>query len=297
MTATPRKPGAILPRETASLRSLTATMAVMCYLAALALGALLLINAAVGQWTQGLAQEMTVQVTEVTGHEQADDLARAIALLKATPGIAAAEDMGEEAGRKLLEPWLGTTGLDQLPVPRLIRIVVNESAPPDVEGLRAQLSALSPGLILDTHQRWADDLKRMALTLELIAAGVLLLIAGSAIAVVVMATRAVLDANRQTVDVLHLIGAEDAFVARTLNRRFLATGLWAGGFGMMLALGTFLLVRQAALQTGTAVPLLSLPGGNWWEVPLALFAVPLAATLLALATSRVTLLRMLRAQP
>lgn len=290
------KPGSILPRETASLRSLTATMAVMCYLACLALGALLLINRSVSQWTAGLAQEMTVQVTEVDGHELSQDLNAALNSLKTTAGVISAEDLGEEAGRKLLEPWLGSAGLDKLPVPRLIRVVVDAAAPPDIETLKARLGDISPGIVLDTHQRWADDLRRLALTLELLAIGVLLLIAGSALAMVVMATRAVLEANRQTVDVLHLIGAEDIFVARTLNRRFLLTGIWAGGLGMGLALVTFYALSAAGLSVAGSGPiaLVSLPGGSLWELALATAAVPVVATLLALATSRVTLLRMLR---
>jgi hypothetical protein len=36
------------------------------------------------------------------------------------------------------------------------------------------------------------------------------------------------------------------------------------------------------------------PGTIWWLVPVALLLVPVAATLLALVTSRITLLRMLR---
>jgi cell division transport system permease protein len=271
-------------------------MAVMCYLACLALGALLLINRSVSQWTAGLAQEMTVQVTEVDGHELSQDLNAALNSLKTTAGVISAEDLGEEAGRKLLEPWLGSAGLDKLPVPRLIRVVVDAAAPPDIETLKARLGDISPGIVLDTHQRWADDLRRLALTLELLAIGVLLLIAGSALAMVVMATRAVLEANRQTVDVLHLIGAEDIFVARTLNRRFLLTGIWAGGLGMGLALVTFYALSAAGLSVAGSGPiaLVSLPGDSFWELALATAAVPVVATLLALATSRVTLLRMLR---
>jgi cell division transport system permease protein len=290
------RPGPILPRETASLRSLTATMAVMCYLACLALGALVLINRAAAQWTEGLSREMTVQVMEVDGRDAAADLADVLKLLSGEPGVVQAEDLGEAAGRKLLEPWLGNGDLAGLPVPRLIRVVTDPSQPIDVQALQERLTALSPGVVLDTHQRWADDLRRMALTLEVLALGVLALIAGSAVAVVVMATRAVLEANRQTVDVLHLVGASDGFVVKTVNRRFLATGLWSGGVGMALALGTFYLLREAGLHSSAGISLVNLPAANWISFPLAILAVPLFATLLALATSRLTLMRMLKVQ-
>jgi cell division transport system permease protein len=54
------KPGSIVPKAAAPLRTLTAVMAVMCFLAVIAVGAMLLINRAVEQWAEGLASEATV---------------------------------------------------------------------------------------------------------------------------------------------------------------------------------------------------------------------------------------------
>ena len=42
-----------------------------------------------------------------------------------------------------------------------------------------------------------------------------------AIAIVVFATRAALEANREIVAVLHLVGARDGFIARQVWGRFL----------------------------------------------------------------------------
>lgn len=302
MSASQRKPGQIIPKEAASLRTLTATMAVMCYLACLAIGALILINQAVDNWSKGLSGEVTVQVREIEARDIDVDVAAVLALLSETEGVVAADDLGREAAEKLLEPWLGTEGLDALPVPRILRVTVKPDHPPDYEGLAQKLSAVSPGASLDTHRRWEDQLTRMAGSLMLVSALVLLLIGGSAVAMVIFATRAVLDANQKTVDVLHLVGAEDGYIARAINRRFLSTGLWAGGLGVLLALGTFLLIGYAGLPQADGLAAASrslfyLPGERWWITPLALLAVPVVATLLALVTSRITLLRMLRTLP
>jgi cell division transport system permease protein len=294
-----RKPGAVIPKEAASLRTLTATMAVMCYLACLAIGALILIDRAVDNWARGLSQEVTVQVREVEARDIEADVAAVLAALRETPGVSNAEDLGRAAAEKLLEPWLGSEGLDALPVPRVLRVAVNPEAPPDYEALAAELTRLSPGASLDTHRRWEDELTRMAGTLSVLALLILLLISASAVAMVIFATRAVLEANRQTVDVLHLVGAEDSYIARAINRRFLATGLWAGGLGVVMALATFLVLGHAGLPQADGLAAASrslfyVPGTSWWLVPAALLSVPVAATLLALVTSRITLLRMLR---
>ncbi|NMD06690.1 MAG: ABC transporter permease [Phyllobacteriaceae bacterium] len=302
MTTATRKPGLIIPKEAASLRTLTATMAVMCYLACLAIGALILINQAVDNWSRGLSGEVTVQVREIEARDIDVDVAAVLALLRDTAGVISADDLGRAAAEKLLEPWLGTEGLDALPVPRILRVTVQPDTPPDYEDLAQKLAAVAPGASLDTHRRWEDQLTRMAGTLMLVSALILLLISGSAVAMVIFATRAVLDANRQTVDVLHLVGAEDGYIARAINRRFLATGLWAGGLGVLLALATFLLLGYAGLPQADGLAsasrsLFYLPGTKWWLTPLALLAVPAVATLLALITSRITLLRMLRTLP
>jgi cell division protein FtsX len=39
----------------------------------------------------------------------------------------------------LLEPWLGTSNLDDLPIPRLIRVTINEVSTPDFVALEKQL--------------------------------------------------------------------------------------------------------------------------------------------------------------
>ncbi len=297
--STAQRPGLIIPKEAASLSTLTATMAVMCYLACLAIGALILINRAVDSWAQGLSEEVTVQVREMEARDIDMDVAAILTRLQETPGIDGAEDIGRKAAAKLLEPWLGTEGLDGLPVPRLLRVRVNREVPPDFELLAQELSAVTPAASLDTHRRWEAQLTRMAGTLTALSLLILVLISASAVAMVIFATRAVLDANRTTVDVLHLVGAEDSFVGRAINRRFLATGLWAGGLGAVLALLTFFVAGHAGLPQADGLSAASrslfyLPETGWWLTPLFLLAVPLVATLLALITSRVTLLRMLR---
>ena len=75
------KPGAIIPANAASLTSLTVTMAVMCYLACLAIGALILVDRAVTSWTSGLSREMTVQVRVVRDADVTQEVEKARAIV------------------------------------------------------------------------------------------------------------------------------------------------------------------------------------------------------------------------
>ncbi len=289
----------IFPKGAAPLRALTVTMAVMCYLACLAIGALVLVDRAAEAWSQGIAREVTVQIREISGGNMEKSLTTALAILKTTPGVLDAKALDRQEGIKLLEPWLGKISMDELPVPRLIRVSVDEQAPPDYPALERSLQAEVKGISLDTHRRWQAELARMGRALSLLASLVLALITLASVMLVVFAARSVLEANRSVVEVLELIGAEHKFISRQNDSQFLATGLLAGFAGLIAGIATF---AGLGLSGGVAGDSVSAAGRSLLfapaDVELRLWAgmllVPVAATLIALWTSRITLIRMLR---
>jgi len=291
------RPEPIIPPHAAPLRTLTLAMAVMCYLAVLAAGGLVLINRSVEAWTGDLAREITVQLREIQGRDMETDLAKASEILKAAPGIIKVNVLDEKAAIDLLEPWIGgIEGLEDLPVPRLIAVRIDPDHPPDFAALEIALRNQVPGVSLDTHKRWQAELTRMARVLTLLAYAILILIGLCTIAIVVFATRAALEANREVVEVLHLVGARDSFIARQVWGRFLKTGLSAGIIGLLLGILTFFLAAGAAPESFAAITqeFLSYSSTHLTQNYLALAAVPLVATLICLITSRMTLMRILK---
>jgi cell division transport system permease protein len=277
-------------------------MAVMCFLAVLAVGAIILIDRAVTHWSRGLATELTIQLREVSNRDMEKDMASVLALLKVTAGVREAEALPRSASEELLAPWIGSEGLDKLPIPRLIRVVIDDRKPPDMEGLEKQLAELVPPARLDSHRQWEAELRRMAGTLSILSWLVLGLIALSAITMVVSASRAVLAANQETVEVLHLAGAEDGYIARAIDRRFLSAGFYAGLIGLaggvvVFALLGFLGGAEANGVAEAARSLFYMPRGGERYLLLWFLAVPLAATVIAMTTSRMTLMRMLGSMP
>jgi cell division transport system permease protein len=293
------KPGAIVPRHAAPLRTLTAVMAVMCFLAVLAVGAMLLINRAVQQWASGLASEVTVQLPQLSTRDMEQDLELLSKRIAEAKGIKDVKVLDRSEGEKLVAPWIGEDGLDALPIPRLIRVVVDEKTQPDFAALEELVEETVPTARLDTHRRWEAELRRMASTLTLLSTLVLVLISVSAVAMVVFASRAVLEANRNIVEVLHIAGADDDFIAGEINRRFIATGLWAGLIGLAAGVLTFFALGYWGVADNNGVAsaargLFYLPQERDWSSLAAFLMVPMAATVIALVTSRITLKRMLR---
>jgi cell division transport system permease protein len=292
------KPGSIVPKTAAPLRSLTAVMAVMCFLAVLAVAAMLLINRAVTQWSSGLSSEVTVQLPQLSTRDMDADILKLVIVLEQTRGVASVTVLDRKDGEKLLVPWIGAEGLDSLPIPRLLRVVVDDKTPPDFVAMDEALRAAVPTARLDTHRRWEAELRRMAGTLTLLSSLILALICLSAIAMVVFAARAVLEANRNVVEVLHIAGADDDFIASEINRRFIASGALAGGLGLLGGVVTFFMLGhwRVAENNGVAAAargLFYLPQEGDWKSLAWFLLVPMAATAIALVTSRLTLMRML----
>ena len=90
-------------------------------------------------------------------------LATARDLAATFAGTKAARIIDRAATARLLEPWLGAgLDLDELPVPRLVVVTIDERNPPDFAAMRAALTPKVPQAVLDDHRTWVDRLVAMA---------------------------------------------------------------------------------------------------------------------------------------
>lgn len=274
-------------------------IALMVWLAMLALAGAMAVSGMADRWDKGLAGTLTVQVPPGAGGSEAGTPDRrveaALELLRATPGVAAAEPLGGGELSDLLSPWLGgEAALDDLPVPALIDVRLSGDPGVDAAALADRLAEAVPGTQVDDHQAWLDDLLALARTLEALAAAVVALVGAAAMAAVIFVTRAGLAIHARVVELLHLIGASDQYVARQFQRHVLGLALRGSIGGALLAALTLLGLRLAGGD---------LLGGLLPAVPLsplqmsALAVVPAAAALTAAATARATVMRSLERLP
>jgi cell division transport system permease protein len=84
----PRAEAAIVPADSISGRALLAVIAIMTFLAALTLGAVVLVRTAAGDWQSAVAREVTVQIRPSADRNADADVQRAVALAGATQGVA-----------------------------------------------------------------------------------------------------------------------------------------------------------------------------------------------------------------
>lgn len=294
-------PNPIIPVGAQPMRTLTLSMAVMCYLATLALGGLMLVEAAVSQWLSAVSSEITVQVRPFTGRDTAGDVRKALDILSTMPGIASARELDRGDAKELLEPWLGdAAALDELPLPTLIAVTLDPRNPPNLDELRHLLAEKVASASLDTHGQWQSELLRTASTFRQLSLAILALIATSAAGLVVFATRSVLESNRGIIELLHLVGARDTFIARAVKGRFLRSGLLAGLLGTLGGLATFALLGLIGAPAGNSrlgeasAELLIAPPSVALATYTVFLLVPVCATLLSLVTAHLAVMRQLR---
>ena len=237
----------LVPVDSAGGQALAAVIAILTFLAALCAGGAELVAASSAQWRSEIAREVTIQIRPNPQRSVDQDVERAVALARRTPGVEQAQAFTKQESERLLEPWLGTgLNFNDLPVPRLIVIKIQEGAKPNFGTLRQSLQSEVPGATLDDHALWVSRLSTMANTIISIGVFLVTLVLVAAGLAVIFATRGAMAGNREVVDVLHFVGANDDFIAREFQRHFFRLGLRGSALGAGAALLLTLLLGFVA---------------------------------------------------
>ncbi len=274
-------------------------IAFMVFLASLALASLLVVESLVTRWDRGLRAELTVQIPppdssggdeELAGLRQ-ERLDQVLAVLAKTSGVQDAEVLSQEAVAQLVEPWLGSNR-DEMAIflPSLLAVRIDPLTQIDVPALQLALDQAVAGTQVDDHQRWLGALVRLARSVELGALLVLLLVAMAGTATVVFVTRASLAIHRPVIELLHLMGAEDRYIAKQFQGHALRFSLRGGLVGFAAAAGILGLFAYLGDQMESGLlPRVELSILDW-----AIVAVVLLVTcVIAMLTARFTVTRTL----
>jgi cell division transport system permease protein len=244
----------IVPKDSIAANALAAVVAIMTFLAAVTSGGVAMVIGSANEWQSEVAREMTIQVRPTPGRDIEAEVARAQALARAAPGVVEARAYTRQESDRLLEPWLGSgLSLDDLPVPRMIAVKVARGAAVDTAALRQSLARDVLGASLDDHRGGINRMGRMAKAAIAGGMGIFGLVLAATILSVAFATRGAMASNWPIVEVLHFVGAKEAYIASQFQRHFLGLGLKGGVLGGAAAILGFLLVRSVSdLFVGTA---------------------------------------------
>lgn len=274
----------------------------MSFLAVLACAGTLSLHAMTQRWSSGLENKITIEIkaedqdgTVLSPETISLETEKVAQMLQKNPLVKSYEPLGDKEIRKLVSPWLGEDfSLEEIPLPGLIAVELNSATTEDVEKLTQAVHALSPTSYVDTHREWLQDILRFTGTLQGVALLVALIVALTTIAGISGGVRSRMAIHKDQVEILHLIGAPDTYIARQFQWYAVIIAFLGSLLGTAAGLAMAALILFITGQSGTPlIPQISLNGTS-----LALFCVlPLIASGIAGATARLTVLRTLSLMP
>jgi cell division transport system permease protein len=286
-----RRESPLLPASDAREAALFFVIGALCFLAALAALTTRGTYKAAEAWGAQIEGDITVVMRD-TDRRTAEQLADRTGALA---NIFEARVLTREEVETLLEPSLGPGGMpDGLPIPMLMVVQADMAVGDPSDDINQLLDEFSIDGDVAGNAGYADNVRGALGVLRLVALSIVALLSATAIAVIAFATHAALLARRDIVDVLHLSGAEDRYIAGLFERRFWILALQAGLGGAVAALMvTALIVFTGSGSQGVESQLLPRLSLDFWDIVI-LLVTPIMAGLAARMAARLTVLASLK---
>ncbi|UYV16769.1 cell division protein FtsX [Porphyrobacter sp. ULC335] len=241
----------------------------------------------------GLSSAVSVQVIEPNPDLRTQRGEAAVKVLTGIEGVTAVRLVPEAELVAMLEPWLGEAAASgDIPIPALIDVELGRSAgPAEIKRIEAALAAKVPGARVDAQGDFLRPVNDALMALQWLALGLIALVALATAAAVWLAARNAFASARETVEIMHLLGASQRQISAVFLRDVVREAIFGAVLGAGLGVGAVWLLGQqfAALDSGMVSG-----GGLVLADWLVIAAIPLAGVLLALVTARITIALALR---
>ena len=297
------KPVDIPFKKDGSQKFLPWMMGLMVFLSLCALSGALSLNDMADRWGQGMQNALSIELPAPIGedrfstniNDEADNLsndqllARAIAIAQSFDGIIQVVPLSDADMMELIEPWLGgdDIALNFLPLPRILNLVIDPDNPPDSERLAQELNLNIPGAKLIEFDEWRLRLVSYINALRLLAGLIIIVMCISVGGLVVFVSLSGLTAYKDAVELLHIMGAHDGYIARQFQKKMMGASLKGGVTGFLLATILILTFGHFVLTPDLRIHNYMILSPDDW---LYLLSAPLFVTLIATLTARVTIL-------
>ncbi len=268
-------------------------ISIAVFLFGVTLAGVLSINSMLATWNNSILGSLTVQVMPINdvNEEQAkaQTLAqqeKAVELLRAKNEVEKVTPLNNEQLQKLIQPWLGD-GIDvkDLPMPRLIDVKLKKGVEVDFMQWAEELAQAAPQASLDNHKLWLNKLIKFADGLKLLALTVLVLVVLITSGAIFYCTQTSLGLHKYIIEILHLMGAKDTYVAQQYAKRTAWLGLVGGIYGLILAIPTIFIIANLAKQIeGGIISEARLSFLDWSVI----FSLPILSMVIAMITAYYT---------
>ena len=285
-------------------------LALMSFLCAMTLAGSFFLSNITKDWEQGLRGQLTIEIQAPLKQfgsdikpdtEKQERLAQEVlkALKSQHPNLKA-DLIAHSDVIDLLDPWLGFVEDDsslqkEFPIPTLIALTVIDPQIGFNQGLlNKTLSAISDTIYLDTHEQWLTDIVHLTTKLRNIGFLLAFIIALTTLTAVAGASKSRLTMHFNEIELLHLMGAGDSYIAKQFSRHAGWMTLEGCGVGIFMALSSIFIITLAQTSgIDSLVPTLEL----FWYQWIMLFSIPFIACGISYLTAGITSRFFLRCLP
>ena len=274
-------------------------ISIAVFIFAITLSGVLSIDSMINNWNRSILGSLTVQIipTDETDKDKAKAAAlayqeKAVEFLQSVNGVLKVTPLSDEQLNELLSPWLGDeVNINDLPAPRIIDVKISPDADIDFTQLAQDLAVASPQASLDNHKLWLNKLIAFADGLNLIASTILLLVAAITSGAIFYTTQMSLGLHHNIIEILHIVGAKDTYVAQQYAKRMAFLGFMGGVIGLLFAIPSIFFIGNLAVDIeGGIISEAGLSIFDWCII----FALPLFSMLIAMLTAYYTVKKTLK---
>lgn len=300
-----RKPLDIPFEQDQSNRFIAPIIGLLSFMAVLAFAGALSLQALSTRWEEALASSVSINVPPLLSGEglnsnsdnqsleQESDprLAQIVTIALTFEGVLEAKILSKQEMLALVRPWLGNNiESERLPLPRLINLTIDIEQPPDFVKLQQQLEDNVAGARLNDFQEWRLKLFGYIQALSLLGVLIICAISIGAACLIIFVSLAGLATHRPSIELLHLIGAKDSYIAGQFQSQTIKAALKGSIGGYLFALIAILLFGHLGMEANMLTNSVLVLSISQWFI---LLLVPIMTVLLAAFSARFTVIRVL----
>ena len=261
--------------------------AISMFLFMVTLAAYFMMSAMISSWNKSIIDGLTIQIMPASETLSQDDeqmrVSKVVLFFQGLDGVEKVKQISDEQIKKLMSPWLGANAnIESLPMPKLLDVRLKNGRNFDYEKAAEMLKEVAPYASIDNHGLWLKKLIKSTSSLKILSLFVLVLVFGASIFSLFYAVETSLRVHQNIIEILHIMGATDSYVAKQYAFRGLKIGFISSLIGMLV--GMLALFAISRLSSGLETGLLgsaSLSVSNWCV----LLSLPIWAALISMVMS------------
>ena len=206
------------------------------FLMSITLAVFFMTSSLVDSWDKGIVNGLTIQVTPDSNQDETElRVNKVVNFFEQYTSSDNIKIINDKKIQKLMSPWLGSDfEINSLPIPKLVEVRINSGNNLDFETIAQNLSETAPYTTINSHQVWLKKLINFAHSVKILSFSILLTVLSISLLSIFYATKTSLGIHQSIIEILHVMGATDDYIAKQYARRSFFIGLFSGIIGILL---------------------------------------------------------------